>query len=143
MFLCAVVAGIYLISGCAKKEEIVSFDSSQSLPDKSQMTVAQKNNGTAAQKEGLDLVDIAFNPFLTPQEEKNFSGTGKYVPLDYLSLSAVIYSPTSCKAIVNGKILELGGSIDNKKVVAIRPEEVVLKDSQSEYILRLKKVSVQ
>jgi hypothetical protein len=134
---------MYLFFGCAKKEEIVSFDSGQSLADKSNITVAQKNNDTAAPKEALNKGDIGFNPFLTPQEEKKFSGTGKYVPLEYLNLSAVIYSPSSCKAIVNGKIIELGSSIDNKEVVDIRPEEVVLKDSQSEYILKLKKVTVQ
>ena len=79
------------------------------------------------------------NPFLSEEEEKTF---GKSILIDYLLLSAILYSSFSSnsRAIINGQILKIGNYIDNKEVVKIEPEEVILKDDQNEYCVRLKKV---
>lgn len=81
------------------------------------------------------------NPFLTQEEEGVLKETGAVIPLDYLVLSAVLYSPNASRAIISGKILSVGDSIDNKRVIRIEAESVVLKDAQGEYIVRLKGVA--
>ena len=42
--------------------------------------------------------------------------------------------------MINGRILESGNQIDGKEVFDIKAEEVILKDSQNEYVLRLKNI---
>lgn len=81
------------------------------------------------------------NPFLKEEEEQAFSETGNRQPIDYLELSAVLYSSSKSKAVINGKILEQGNIIEDKEIIEIRPEEVILKDYEGEYILSLKKVA--
>lgn len=79
------------------------------------------------------------NPFLTQKEEKALVELGNALPLDYLKVSAIFYSAivSQSRAIIDGKVLVLGDSIDNKEIIKINPEEVVLKDSQGRYVVKM------
>lgn len=93
------------------------------------------------QKLILSSVEVTSNPFLTEEEERAFADLGKRIPIDYLITSAILYSPSASIAIINGRILKKGDTIDNKEIIEIQPEAVILKDSQGEYIVRLKRVT--
>jgi hypothetical protein len=84
-------------------------------------------------------VEARSNPFLTQKEEKNLVEMGNAIPLDYLRVSAIFYSDFSSRsrAIIDGKVLVLGDSIDNKEIIKINPEDVVLEDSQGHYVAKM------
>jgi hypothetical protein len=79
------------------------------------------------------------NPFLTAKEEKVLVELGNAIPLGYLQVTAIFYSASSSqsRAIIDGKVLVLGDSIDNKEVIKINPEDVVLEDSQGHYVAKM------
>lgn len=94
-----------------------------------------------SQTEGFKAEGVAarVNPFLTQGEEKALGELGNAIPLDYLQVSAIFYSALSAQSrvIIDGKVLVLGDSIDNKEIIKINPEEVVLKDSQGRYVAKM------
>lgn len=103
------------------------------------------SNQLAAQdKEGkVELINIALsrvNPFLTLEEEEFFKDLGEAIPIDYLNLSAILYSPGVSKIIINGYVLEVNDNIDGKKIIDIQPDKVTLKDAEGEYVIRLRKI---
>ncbi len=98
----------------------------------------QKQPVLSAQQEVKEKPQETINPFLTEEERASLKITGKAIPIDNLSVTAIIYAPS--KAIINGKILKVGDTIDNKEVVDIKPEEVFLKDAQNEYVLKIKDI---
>lgn len=83
---------------------------------------------------------VRANPFLTLEEEESFKDLGEAIPIDYLNLSAIFYSPGASKVIINGYVLELNDNIDGKKVIDIQPNKVTLKDDEGEYVIRLRKI---
>lgn len=97
-------------------------------------------NGSKVELVNISLSQIRVNPFLTAEEEELFKDLGKAVPIDYLNLSAIFYSPGASKVIINGYVLEVNNNIDGKKVIDIQPDEVILKDSEGEYVVRLRKI---
>lgn len=124
--------------GCTKKET-ASVVANEAGPQ-DEMAAAQIQDKPLEQ-----IIQAAkepiHNPFLTEEEESKLIDTGNLIPADYLTLSAVIYSTLNkSKAIVNGQILKMGDYIDNKEIVEIQPEAVILKDAQAQYIIRLKNI---
>jgi hypothetical protein len=108
------MVAIFFLSGYADKEEAGKIE----------------NNNTER-----------LNPFLTREEEEIFRRLKGRIPIDYLNLSAIFYSPDNeSRVIIDGQILRKGQTIDSKKIVEIQPEVVILKDTQGEYIMRLKRV---
>lgn len=86
-----------------------------------------------------EQIEGRVNPFLTPKEEKALVELGNAIPLDYLQVSAIFYSAYSSqsRAIIDGKVLVLGDSVDNKEIIKINPEDVVLEDSQGHYVAKM------
>jgi hypothetical protein len=84
------------------------------------------------------------NPFLTRKEEKALVELGDIIPLEYLKVSAIFYSEQTSRsqAIIDGKVLVLGDNIDNKEIIKINPEDVVLEDSQGKYVAKMSGVVV-
>ena len=84
------------------------------------------------------------NPFLTKKEEKSLADTGKAIPLEYLKVSAIFYSALNSqnRVIIDGKVLVLGDNIDNKAIIKINPEDVVLEDAQGQYVAKMAKLKV-
>lgn len=137
----AVFLGSLLLAlsfGCTKKETVSIVANEAGQQD--EMTTAQ------IQDKPLEQIMQAAkeptrNPFLTEEEENELVDTGNLIPADYLILSAVIYSSLNkSKAIVNGQILKMGDYIDDKEIVEIQPEAVILKDARAQYIIRLKNI---
>ncbi|MCX7926683.1 MAG: general secretion pathway protein GspB [Candidatus Omnitrophica bacterium] len=82
------------------------------------------------------------NPFLTSDEEKLFQEQGTAIPLDGFNITAIIYAPDAGKScvIVNGRILKIGDYVDNKEITNIKPEEIRLKDSVGEYVIKVSSI---
>ncbi len=138
---------LFLFIGCSRQEEAGTQDSqeAQEPKEEAQGQTGQINIAPEPQEEKTkeSVQDIAKmrNPFLTQEEEDALKQTGSTIPINYLVLSAVLYSPNASRAIINSQIVAVGDSIDNKKVTRIEPEAVILKDAQGEYIVRLKGVA--
>lgn len=80
------------------------------------------------------------NPFLSLEEEEAFKSKKLRVVLNGYVLSAIFYAPPQSKAIINGALFKEGDRLGNKEIVAIESSEVILKDEEGEYSLRLKKL---
>jgi len=90
-----------------------------------------------------EVVLTRSNPFLTAEEEQYFKDERLGTSLDYLLLSAIFYFPGQSKAIINGQILKVSDFIDNKEIVEILPNAVILQDNKGEYFVGLKKVKIK
>lgn len=139
---------LFLFIGCSKQEEVGTQETQETQATSQEAQGGQASQANVAPEPAKEKTDEAEqevakmrNPFLTEEEENAQKQTGTTIPIAYLTLSAVLYSPNASRAIVNGQILTVGDSIDNKEVVRIDPESVILKDAQGQYILRLKNVS--
>ena len=135
-----ILAFCVFFSGCAEEEIKIIKEGAPREGGKKLEIKESKDMGI--EESAIEAEENArLNPFLSAEEEAAFADSGSnYILIDYLAPSAIIYSPDgNSKAIINGRILRLGNLIDDKEIIAIRPEEVIVKDSQSEYILKLKK----
>jgi hypothetical protein len=92
------------------------------------------------QAKGLISSEERSNPFLTLEEEMAIRSQPDAIPINYLILTAIFYSPANSRAIVDGEILKKGDFIDNKEIINISPEEIILKDNNSRYVLKMRGV---
>ncbi len=131
--------GLTFWEGCQRREK----DESEPIEEEDfQEKFQEKLFGKAKKKkryrkEGGRIV-FRENPFLTWEEEKELSKTKKRKILDYLTLSAIFYSSKNSFVVIEGHILKEGDMIDEKKIVKIEPEKVILKDEEGEYVVFLK-----
>lgn len=122
--------------GCAKNETAGILTNEAGRQDE---TAAAKIQDKLLQQIMQAAKDPIRNPFLTEEEENRFIDTDNLSPADHLILSAVMYSSfNKSRAIVNGQILKMGDYIDNKEIVEILPEAVILKNARAQYIIKLK-----
>ncbi len=133
---------ILLVTGCGGADiEIISsnlkssFDEGQSFQDGKEQLENEKV------MEGLVLGEIDRNPFLGEKEEsedREGKSVEKMEVLDNLKLTAVFFSPGKSYAVVNGRIIKERTFIDNKEVVSINKDYIVLQDSQGKkYLVRI------
>lgn len=80
---------------------------------------------------------FGLNPFLTQEEREMFRKKSKYEELLGPELSAILFYPGNNKAIIDGKIIKEGDTVNGKKVLEINPESVILTDLQRKFILEL------
>ena len=148
-----IVSSLLALSfGCTKKEAAPTVANEASRQDE---TAAAQIQDKPLEQITQAAKEPTHNPFLTEEEEKEVIDTGNLIPADYLILSAVIYSSfpaersetgsrlrreNKSKAIINGQILKMGDYVDNKEIVEIQPEAVILKDARAQYIIRLKNI---
>lgn len=131
---------LFLFSGCARKQEDVN---NEVVPvDVVGQEAKIKSQPEGAEEKVAQSLGRA-NPFLTEEEEQGLKELGNAIPIDYFQLSAILCSASLSRAVINGRILEIGDVIDNKIVERIESEAVFLKDARGEYIARLKKVDKQ
>lgn len=122
--------------GCAKKETDAIAINEAGRQDETSAAKIQDKPLEQIMQAAKALIR---NPFLTEEEENRFIDTGNLSPADHLILSAVMYSSLNkSRAIVNGQILKMGDYIDNKEIVEILPEAVILKNARAQYIIKLK-----
>jgi hypothetical protein len=129
--------------GCSSETEIghLADQSSEPKPKKkAALAVTGDAPVQAPQSSYFDALPRQ-NPFLSTDEESSFENKSAQIPLDYLTVSAIMHSPKNkSKAIINGQVYEVGDIIDNKQVITINAEDVILKDTQGEYIIKIEAV---
>lgn len=130
---------LFLLAGCANKEEPAPINEAGATSAESDGAQGEESQPLSQKEAAIAPEELTRNPFLSAEEESEFRDAGKAIPLDTLSLSAILYSSAAkSKAILQGRILQKGDNIDNKEIVEIRPEAVILKEAATEYIVRLK-----
>jgi len=132
----------FLGAGCSPDDEIghLADDSIVPLKKKAVLPVSEGVEMQAPQASYFDPLP-RLNPFLTTDEEASFENKSAQIPLEYLTVSAIIHSSDNkSKAIINGQVYQVGDIIDNKQVLAINAEDVILKDTQGEYIIKIETV---
>ena len=58
-------------------------------------------------------------------------------PGDGASLSGIIWDKIKPVAVINGKIVKIGDSVDNSRIINIKQDRVVLNDGVKDYELKL------
>ncbi|MBU1044466.1 MAG: hypothetical protein KJ915_08750 [Candidatus Omnitrophica bacterium] len=84
-----------------------------------------------------ESLSLKKNPFLSAVERSNFSKQTKEI-IDYLTVTAIFHSELNSHAVIDGRVLQKNDEIDGKEIVAINREEIILRDSLGEYVLKLK-----
>ncbi|MFQ5900375.1 MAG: hypothetical protein ACE5IH_02335 [Thermodesulfobacteriota bacterium] len=79
------------------------------------------------------------NPFLPPSEDRIRMGA-KSTNLKGLRLSAIIYNKKNPSAIINQRIVYVGDTIEDQKVVDIKESYVILQSNDKSYRLELKSI---
>ncbi len=131
---------LFLCFGCADKKGVKVMKKVIHQNEKT-----QANSEVMAQKEAVGEPEtlsesVVSNPFLTQEEQKVFKDMAGRLSIDYLNLSAIFYSIANSRAIIDGRIFKNGDIVDKKEIVEIKPEEIILKDTQSVYVLKMKDV---
>jgi len=129
----------FLGAGCSPEDEITKLTDDSIVPLKKQavLPVTEAVQAQASQASYFDSLP-RLNPFLTTDEESSFENKSAQIPLEYLTVSAIIHSADNkSKAIINGQVYQVGDILDNKQVVVINAEDVILKDTQGEYIIKI------
>ena len=123
---------VLLLVSCSTQEapKTQSLHKRKRMPKKASM-----NSDTITKRVKVISRTLNINPFLTKEEEASIRNSYEK-PLS-LRLSAIFYSPPNSKAIIDGRILKEGDKINNKIIKEIKLREVILKDSNSKYILRI------
>jgi hypothetical protein len=132
----------FLGAGCSPEDEVTKLtdDSIVPLKKKAVLPVTEAAPEPASQASYFDSLP-RLNPFLTADEESSFENKNAQIPLEYLTVSAIIHSAgNESKAIINGQVYQVGDILDNKQVVVINAEDVILKDTQGEYIIKIETV---
>jgi hypothetical protein len=77
------------------------------------------------------------NPFLTQEERNKFQRE----ELKHFRLSAVFISDKSSYAVVDGRIVRENDFVEDKRIIRIERNQIILKDRQDrEYVIRLKSI---
>lgn len=80
-----------------------------------------------------DKLNLERDPFTRSQTisvEKEISG---------INLSGIIWDAKNPKAIINGKIVGVGSKVKENTVVDIKPDRVILSDSERQFEISIKK----
>jgi hypothetical protein len=83
------------------------------------------------------------DPFLTDEESRFFATQDKNVTWTDPNISAIFYSSRSSTVVVGGRVLGVNDFIDDRQIIAIRPEAVVLKDKKGTYVVKMGSVLQQ
>lgn len=139
-FLCIGILFISILLGCSRQGKQDRLLKTDSAKDKISYKITILK-GPVAYSQGQKQARL--NPFLTEKEEAAFKDIDEREVINYLNLSAIFYSSSKeSKAIIDGRIYKVGDVLDNKKIVEINPEEIVLKDASREYVLKIKRAAI-
>jgi len=135
---------ILALAGCDSGTDSGEYIPEEPVTGSSQMASvivpAQTVGAAAGYNETAVPFDVTVrrNPFLSRDEEAIFSKESREL-LDNMNLSGVFYSPPASYAIIDGRIVKESEIVEEKQVVRIDQEEVVLRDSYgNEYVVRIK-----
>lgn len=126
--------------GCQKREVKIIQKSGEIISKPEQV---QKQ--PQAEKEAVELAayrgGLKTNPFLSREEEEYFKQDKGQLLIENMTISAIFYSPQRRSAIIDGRIVKEGDRIGDKTIIQIGEESVVLRDEESEYLLKLEGVA--
>lgn len=125
-----------ILAGCDNSGELRSVNRQGGAKKERELTPMLKSE-ELKNIEALSDADNIRNPFLTVQEQEMFSGKEKRLILDYLRLTGVMYSKGKKIAIIDGRIVREGDTIDDKSVRNIFSDYVILADKKGEYVVQL------
>lgn len=103
---------------------------------------AQKGTPAAGEIQGLSQKERDFVLLLDKLKQKNpfskdHAEISKYkFTSGALSLSGIFYDEKRPAAIINDRIVTEGDMVDDKQVIKIMQEEVILKDKEKEYHIK-------
>lgn len=127
-------------AGCTRQETRVT-DLPQIIP--SPPAAKEVLEEQMVQEEKVAAIEQVFavegrkNPFLSESEEYEYAKEELEL-ITYLNLTAVFRSSGRAYAVVNGRIVREKDILDNKEIVRISREEIILKDFQGkEYVVRM------
>jgi hypothetical protein len=82
------------------------------------------------------------SPFLDWREEQGYKKEKARGKIDYLRVTAILHSQGQAAVVINGKVVRKGDVIDNKEVISIDKEEVILQDTLgNEYAISLDEIT--
>ncbi len=130
-----------MLAGCEREAAVsVKKKSAKTKGNKAEMAAhSDAEAGASGAKPAIIESSMRTNPFLTREEEDLYKKQDTRRPVNF-DLSAIFYAPPKSKAVIAGRIYKEGDIVDNKEIVKINTGDVILKDGQGEYILRLKTV---
>jgi hypothetical protein len=115
--------------------------SGSKLPTWQPIAIEQKKSSLAGKTDQNAILEnepAKENPFLTKAEEEFFKNApNTVIIIDTLHLSAIFFSSLASKAIINGRVVGIGDIVDKKEITDIKREEVLLKDTQGKYAVKL------
>lgn len=82
----------------------------------------------------------ARNPFMTLREQKYGSAIAIRKPSGFFCLQGVFIKPDNKIALINGKVVREGDYIEERKVISIERDSVVLEDAGEKLVLRLQAI---
>lgn len=99
---------------------------------------------------GMDNVQWGRNPFLTRDEiaslgkkdARPLSPVSTKAPTPHWELKSIIISGPEKVAIINGRIVTVGDSLGNQKVLEINPNGVILGGKGGKTVIKLKQPSL-
>ena len=131
---------LMFISGCSGQQSQTAADSSgtdEQADGQSQAAQAVVQSPAREISPASLENETLRNPFLSPDEEISFSRKTEEIALGELKISAIFYNGKKNCAIINGKIIDEGDSLDGKQIVTIDRDAVHLKDADNSYIARI------
>jgi hypothetical protein len=130
---------VLIASGCDSGVKIIS----RGEPPVAQDAANQAGIKAKSEKPKTEVIaDTPIqNPFLSSEENAAKKTNKPQEAIDYLNLTTIFFSPPSSRATIEGKIVKEGDMIDNKKIVEIQREAIILQSLGNEYILRLKDIN--
>ncbi|MCP4652111.1 MAG: hypothetical protein GY858_01850 [Candidatus Omnitrophica bacterium] len=135
MILFIFLAIVICVCGCGAEKVSKEDDAFQPKQITMQKEVVEKEV-KMPESNVIDAVALRRNPFLSKEEENKYSQEVREI-ITSLNLSAVFHSQDYSYAVINGRVIKTADIVDNKEVVKIEPEKVVLRDDHGEYVVNL------
>ena len=127
---------ILFLVGCQKQEKKIPLPIRDKKTDEEIFDINKKLSEDSRNKERFTALINRLDrrdPF-----SKDHTGIYKLkVSSGSLNLGGIIYDEKKPLAIINDKIVGKGDMVEDKEIIRITPEEVILKDREKEYILKL------
>lgn len=128
---------VFFLLGCQNEAKPVVKKKKNKTAKPQPAVVQQLTEQLQSQVKAIQETEERTNPFLSEKEEGALKSKEGKVEISYLNIAAIFYAPPYSKAIIEGRVVGEGDILDNKEIIKIEPEEIILKDTQGEYIIQL------
>jgi mannose/fructose/N-acetylgalactosamine-specific phosphotransferase system component IIB len=139
----AIFCVAFFALGCQNEAKPVVKKKKNKIAKPQPVVTQQLAEQVQSQVEAIQKTEERANPFLSEKEEDALKSKEGKVEISYLNVAAIFYAPPYSKAIIEGRVVGEGDILDNKEIIKIEPEEIILKDTQGEYIIQMRAVSTK